>query len=107
MRKFLLASAALLGAASAAQAQVTMNPSPTPTTGTGNFANAAMTPAPGQIVVRLNGAFLWYGGFNSDGDANAQYWANSATAPTTAAWFATGTGFRGPADPITGIRPHP
>ena len=112
MRKFLLASAALLGAASAAQAQVTMNPAPAPTTGTGNFANAAMTPAPGQIVVRLNGAFVWYAGFTGDGDANAMYWTNGATNATTAAWYATATRFvtaagvpvtSVPVNPVTGL----
>jgi hypothetical protein len=89
MRKLLLASAALLGAAGVAQAQVTMNPQPN--TAMTGFANLAAAPAPGQVVVRLNGAFLWYGAFNADGDANALYFVDSRTNPTGARWFSSGS----------------
>ena len=90
MRKLLLASVAVLGAASAAQAQVNMNANPTPNVpGVNAAANAMPALAPGQINVRMNGKFNWYAGFLADGDANASYWTNSATAPTSSAWGAT------------------
>ena len=96
MRKLLLASVAVLGAASAAQAQVNMNAAPAPNVpGVNAAANSMPALAPGQIVVRMNGRFNWYAGFIADGDSNAAYWTNSATAPTSSAWFATltsGTG---------------
>lgn len=92
MRKFLLASAAVLGVASAAQAQVTMQTEPRMLTGNaGGFANAAPAPAPGQLVVRMNGAFLWYAGFAGDGDGNASYYTNSTGFPTSVSKFATAT----------------
>lgn len=90
MRKLLLASVAVLGAASAAQAQVNMNAAPAPSVpGVNAPANSMPALAPGQIVVRMNGKFNWYAGFIADGDQNAAYWTNSATAPTSSAWFAT------------------
>jgi len=90
MRKFLLASAAILGVTGAANAQVTLNAAPTPAAGgAAPFANTAPAPAPGQIVVRLNGAFLWYAGFTGDGDGNISYYTSSATAPTSVTKFAT------------------
>lgn len=93
MRKLLLASAAMIGAATAAQAQVNLNTSPAPSVpGVNAAANSMPALAPGQIVVRMNGRLNWYTAFVADGDANAQYWTNNAStnpAPTTSAWGAT------------------
>lgn len=69
MRKFLLAGAAIL-AAGAAQAQTTLNTSPAAPGTTGPFANAQPAPAPGQVAVRLNGAFRWYFAVAANGDAH-------------------------------------
>jgi hypothetical protein len=87
MRKLLLASAAVIGVASAAQAQMNQNTSPAPNTpGVNQAANGGpasggtSTPAglaPGQIIVRMNGRFNWYAGFMADGDANAMYYYDS------------------------------
>jgi len=90
MRKFLLASAAVLGVASAAQAQVTMQTAPSMLTGNaGGWGNTAPAPAPGQLVVRMNGAFLWYAGFTGDGDGNISYYTNSTGFPATASKFSS------------------
>lgn len=107
MRKLLLASVAVLGAASAAQAQVNMNPNPAPNVpGVNGPANSMPALAPGQINVRLNGKFNWYAAFVADGDANASYWTNSATAPTAAVWGATiSSGTGSGSTTLTNVRP--
>jgi len=100
MRKLLLASVALLGATGIAQAQMNLNTSPTPSVpganapANGGLSGGTSKPAglaPGQIIVRMNGKFNWYAGFLADGDQNASYYVNSATAPTTASWFSSST----------------
>jgi len=81
MRKFLLASAAILGVTGAANAQVTLNAAPNPAVGGSTpYGNTAPAPAPGQLVVRMNGAFLWYAGFTGDGDGNISYYTTTAGA---------------------------
>jgi len=107
MRKLLLASAAVLGAAGVAQAQ-TMVTTPVPNVpganapAQGGNSGGMSTPAglaPGQIQVRLNGRFNWYAGFIQDGNTNGAYWTNSAASngistgqvPTSASWFAKAT----------------